>query len=117
MNDKRVSIFAASALIFVCAVCPSNLGAATPPPRGKPPAKPVVATTPTDQVRISVDNIVAILKNPALKAESRKKERRDQLRRAIFSRFDFTEMAQRSMGSNWRDLNAKQRAKVVHVSA
>jgi phospholipid transport system substrate-binding protein len=117
MNGKRKGILAASALVFFSAVFPLTASAATPAgsrgptkpaPAAKKPANTPTATTPTDQVRITVDNIVAILKNPTLKAESRKKDRRDQLRRAIFSRFDFTEMARRSMGSEWRNLSPKQ---------
>jgi phospholipid transport system substrate-binding protein len=73
------------------------------------------AGAPTDQVRASVDNILAILKNPALKAESRKKDRRDQLRRAIFSRFDFSEMAKRSLGSEWRKLSPQQQEEFVRL--
>jgi phospholipid transport system substrate-binding protein len=57
---------------------------------------------PTDQVRGTVDQVIAILQDPALKAESRQKERRDQLRRIIFARFDFAEMARRSLGPEWR---------------
>ncbi|HEY2989475.1 MAG TPA: ABC transporter substrate-binding protein [Candidatus Binatia bacterium] len=70
---------------------------------------------PTDQVRASVDNITAILKNPALKIDSRKKERRDQLRRAIYSRFDFTEMAKRSLGAEWRKLNPPQQDEFIRL--
>jgi phospholipid transport system substrate-binding protein len=73
------------------------------------------AGAPTDQVRASVDNILAILKNPALKAESKKKDRRDQLRRAIFSRFDFSEMAKRSLGSEWRKLSPQQQEEFVRL--
>ena len=78
---------------------------------------PLTATggVPTDQVRSSVGNILAILKNPALKAESRKKDRRDQLRRAIFSRFDFTEMAKRSLGLEWRKLSPQQQEEFIRL--
>ena len=68
-------------------------------------ALPVSAGAPTDQVRGTVDNIAAILKNPALKTEAKKNDRREQLRRAIFSRFHFTEMAKRSLGAHWRKLS------------
>jgi phospholipid transport system substrate-binding protein len=73
------------------------------------------AGVPTDQVRASVDNILATLKNPALKAESRKKDRRDQLRRAIFSRFDFTEMAKRSLGAQWRKLSPQEQDEFIRL--
>jgi len=67
------------------------------------------AGLPTDQIRATVDNITAILKNPALKSDARKKDRRDQLRRAIYARFDFTEMSARSLGSYWRQLTPQQK--------
>jgi phospholipid transport system substrate-binding protein len=63
---------------------------------------------PTDQVRATVDNLTAILKNPALKADAKRKDRRDQLRRAIYARFDFSEMSARSLGSYWRKLTPQQ---------
>ena len=66
------------------------------------------AGLPTDQVRATVDNITAILKNPALKSDAKRKDRREQLRRAIFARFDFNEMAARSLGSYWRKLTPQQ---------
>jgi phospholipid transport system substrate-binding protein len=63
------------------------------------------AGAPTDQVRGTVENIAAILKSPSLKTDAKKNDRREQLRQAIFSRFDFTEMAKRSLGSHWRKLS------------
>ncbi|HTM08124.1 MAG TPA: ABC transporter substrate-binding protein [Verrucomicrobiae bacterium] len=66
------------------------------------------AGLPTDQVRATVESITAILKNPALKSDAKRKDRREQLRRAIFSRFDFNEMAARSLGSYWRKLTPQQ---------
>jgi phospholipid transport system substrate-binding protein len=60
------------------------------------------AGVPTDQVRSTVDQVLAILQDPSLKPESKQKDRRERLRRVIFARFDFAEMAQRSLGSEWR---------------
>jgi phospholipid transport system substrate-binding protein len=59
------------------------------------------AGVPTDQVRSTIDQVLAILQNPSLKPESKQKERREQLQRAIFARFDFAEMARRSLGPEW----------------
>ena len=74
-----------------------------------------MAGAPTDQIRGSVDKIQAILKNPSLKSVARKKERRDQLRNVIFSRFDFSEMAKRSLGSHWRRLSPKEQEEFVRL--
>ena len=92
MSQKRTSTAAVFVLLFFYLVFPF----------------PINAGAPTDQVRGTVDNVLGILKNPSLKSDSRKRERRDQLRRAIFSRFDFTEMAKRSLGSYWRKLSPKE---------
>jgi len=53
-------------------------------------------------MRTTVDKVVAVLKNPGLKSAARKVDRRDQLRQVIYPRFDFAEMAKRSLGSHWR---------------
>jgi phospholipid transport system substrate-binding protein len=78
-------------------------------------ALPASAGAPTDQVRGTVDNIAAILKNSALKTEAKRSERREQLRRAIFSRFDFTEMAKRSLGSQWRRLSPQEQEEFTRL--
>jgi ABC-type transporter MlaC component len=51
-----------------------------------------------DQVRQTADKLLAILKDPQLKGESKKSERRDKLKEVLYQRFDFTEMAKRSLG-------------------
>ena len=110
MRGKGMPNAAALLLVFLYVTVPSSVSAATPAA-----TKPASAVTPTEQVRASVNNIVAILKNPSLKADSRKKDRREQLRRAIFSRFDFPEMAMRSMGSYWRKLSPKEQDEFVQL--
>jgi ABC-type transporter MlaC component len=58
------------------------------------------AGVPGDQVRQTTDKLLAILEDPQLKGES-KRVSEDNSRGAL-SRFDFTEMAKRSLGSEWR---------------
>jgi len=60
------------------------------------------AGVPTDQLRITVDRVLAILNDSKLNASSAKEARRAELRKTIFPRFDFEEMAKRSLGSEWR---------------
>jgi phospholipid transport system substrate-binding protein len=62
----------------------------------------VAAGTPGEQMRQSVDKLLTILKDPQLKGESKKNERRAKLKEVIYQRFDFTEMAKRSLGFEWR---------------
>jgi phospholipid transport system substrate-binding protein len=66
--------------------------------------QPVSATAgpPGDQLRQSTDKILEILKDPRFKGESKENERREKLREVLYQRFDFTEMAKRSLGAEWR---------------
>lgn len=56
----------------------------------------------TADVKSTVDDVVEILKEPRLQADAKKKERRERLRRVIGARFDFEEMAKRSLGQHWQ---------------
>lgn len=60
------------------------------------------AGVPTDQIRVTVDRVLAILKDPALNSAGTKEARRSELNKAILPRFDFEEMAKRSLGAEWR---------------
>lgn len=73
------------------------------------------AGVPTDQVRATVDRVVATLKDPTLKSEGKTKERRDRLRQIIYPKFDFAEMARRSLGSNWRQRTPEQQREFIEI--
>ena len=75
----------------------------------------VAAGTPGEQVRQSVDNLLAILKDPQLKGESRKHERRAKLKEVIHQRFEFTEMAKRSLGYEWRRRSPEEQKGFVRL--
>jgi len=75
----------------------------------------VVAGLPTDQVRATVDRVLAILQDPKLKAADKLKERRELLRKVISARFDFTEMGKRSLGAEWRRLTSTQQQEFVEL--
>jgi phospholipid transport system substrate-binding protein len=74
-----------------------------------------IAGTPTDQVRGTVDRVLAILQDPTLKSADKHDERREQLTKVIAARFDFDEMARRSLGAEWRRLTASQRQQFVEL--
>ncbi|MBI3989527.1 MAG: ABC transporter substrate-binding protein [candidate division NC10 bacterium] len=60
-----------------------------------------MAGPPTEQVKGTVDQVNQILTDPALKGPAKIQERRAKLRRVIRERFDFPEMAKRSLGIHW----------------
>jgi len=78
-------------------------------------ASPAWSAGPTEQVKSAVDEAVKILSDPKLEGEAKKKERRRLLRNAIFLRFDFHEMAQRSLGAHWRRRTPQEQKEFVGI--
>lgn len=56
---------------------------------------------PTDQIKQTIDNVIKILNNKELKRPEKKQERKAEIRAAVEKRFDFAEMAKRSLGIHW----------------
>ena len=73
------------------------------------------AGVPTDQIRVTVDRVLAILKDPALNSASAKEARRSELNKAILPRFDFEEMAKRSLGAEWRRRTATEQKEFIRL--
>ena len=69
----------------------------------------------TDQIKATVDKALVVLRDPKLKPAAKLKERRDQLKQILFSRFDFTEMAKRSLGANWRRRTPQEQEEFVRL--
>lgn len=72
---------------------------------------------PTAQVKASITKVLDILRDPALKKPEKEEERRKLLKNVIFPRFDFREMAQRSLGIHWRDRSPQERDEFVNLFA
>jgi phospholipid transport system substrate-binding protein len=73
------------------------------------------AGLPTDQMRATVERVFAILNDPALKTDSAKETRRAELRKVIFPRFDFEEMAKRSLGAEWRRRTPEEQKEFIQL--
>jgi phospholipid transport system substrate-binding protein len=74
-----------------------------------------VAGLPTDQIKSTVEKALVVLKDSRLKPPAKSKELRDQLRQILFARFDFTEMAKRALGSNWRRRTPQEQEEFVRL--
>ena len=68
---------------------------------------------PLEAIKATVDQVVAI--NESLPGDASLTQRREKLRAVITPRFDFDEMARRSLGTNWSAINADQQAEFVKV--
>jgi phospholipid transport system substrate-binding protein len=73
------------------------------------------AGVPTEQVRQTADQVLSVLQDSRLKSADKQKERREQIRQIIGSRFDFSEMAKRSLGSNWQKVNNDEQRQFVEL--
>ncbi len=73
------------------------------------------AQGPTAQIKETVDRTIRILSNPSLKGDAKNGLRHQLAREVILPRFDFNEMAKRSLGSHWRGLTAEEQQKFVSV--
>jgi len=73
------------------------------------------ADSPTAQIKATVDQVIQILTNPQLQGEGKKQERRKKLREAIFVRFDFQQMAQRTLGAHWQRRTPEEQAEFIRV--
>jgi phospholipid transport system substrate-binding protein len=74
-----------------------------------------MAGVPTDQIKATVDKALVVLRDPQLKPPSKTKERREQLKQILFARFDFTEMAKRALGANWRRRTPNEQEEFVRL--
>jgi phospholipid transport system substrate-binding protein len=76
-------------------------------------ASAAAAGVPTEQIRSTVERAIVVLKDPRLKPVAKTQERRDQLKKVLFARFDFTEMAKRALAANWRRRTPQEQEEFV----
>ncbi len=80
-------------------------------------ALPGLAGEPTDQIKQTTDKILSIITNPALKPPSKTGEREKLIRQAADERFDWEEMARRSLATHWAKRTAEERKEFVRLFA
>lgn len=71
------------------------------------------AGVPTDQVKQTVDKVIDILKNKELKKPEKESERKAAIRKVVGERFDFEEMAKRSLALHWRNRTPQDKKEFV----
>ncbi len=65
--------------------------------------------TPSDRIKETVDNVLAVLQNPDLDGT----QRRDQVREIVRQRFDYESMSQVILATNWRNATPSQREQFI----
>jgi len=69
------------------------------------------AGEPQDQLRQTTDKVLAILSDPALKSQDR--VRRDLILKAVDERFDWEEMARRSLARHWGQRTPEEKREFI----
>ncbi len=72
-------------------------------------------SSPTDQLRPALEEVIRILEDPSLKPKSKAAERQARVRAAVADLWDFAEMARRTLGLHWRSLSEPEREEFVRL--
>jgi phospholipid transport system substrate-binding protein len=75
----------------------------------------LVWATPLDDLKASTDRLLKIVTDPALKPQSKTRERRAEIRKTVSERFNFAEMARRSLATHWRQLTPQEQQDFVNL--
>jgi phospholipid transport system substrate-binding protein len=75
------------------------------------------AGPPTEVVKEVIEKALDILNNPSLQGPAQKETRRQMVKQIVDRRFDYREMAKRSLGAPWSRLNNSQRDEFVKLFA
>ncbi len=96
----RRNVVALSLLFFVCLY---------------PVLAPSLASAgePTDVVKKTTDEVLDILRNKELRKPEKTAQRRAEIRKTVLQRFDFAEMAKRSLAQNWKKRTPEEQKEFV----
>ena len=78
-------------------------------------ASPESSESPTAAVHGTVDRVIQILEDPALKDPAKRLPRRHMLEEEVATRFDYAEMSKRALASYWAPLTEAERTEFVEV--
>ncbi|MCX8030098.1 MAG: ABC transporter substrate-binding protein [Thermodesulfovibrionales bacterium] len=74
-----------------------------------------LAAEPTDQLKQTIDKVIDILKNKELKKPNKTEERRNALRHVTDDRFDYEEMAKRSLSIHWAKRTPQEKKEFIKL--
>lgn len=74
------------------------------------PCQVYASVAPLTQIKGTVEGILDIMRDAGLNDPARKEERRVRILALVDQRFDFAEMARRTLGRSWNGLTAEERS-------
>ncbi len=75
------------------------------------------AGAPTDAIKGMADEVIRLLSGPAMDNPAQRRAIRQQVKATVDRRFDYEEMAKRSLGPTWGKLSGSQRGEFVRLFA
>jgi phospholipid transport system substrate-binding protein len=74
---------------------------------------PALAAGPADEIKALINEVLAILNNPALQAPNQRDRKVEQVEKAAARHFNYREMAKRCLGETWDTLSQSQQNEFV----
>ncbi len=76
---------------------------------------PAMAGPATESIRGTIDEVFKVLNDQELKKPARHEARRQRLEDVVGARFDYSEMARRSLGTQWNQMSEKDKQEFVEL--
>jgi phospholipid transport system substrate-binding protein len=74
---------------------------------------PAWAGGPMDQLKMTIDKVIVILSDPALKAPEKSDEKKQKVRKAVDEIFDWGAFSQRAMAKYWRQRTPEEKKEFI----
>jgi phospholipid transport system substrate-binding protein len=73
------------------------------------------AESPLDMIHSTVDQVIAVLQDPAYRGEAHRNDRREKLREIVLPHFDTQGLAQRALGVYWRQRTGEEKREFTQL--
>ena len=79
------------------------------------PVKNLLASPVQDQLKVTIDNVLEILRDQSLKGDEKREEKKESLRRVIHERFSFEKMSQLSLARHWKKRSDEEKKVFIEM--
>ncbi len=73
------------------------------------------ATSVQGQLKVTIDNVLEILRNPDFQGDEKKEQRRETLSETIRQKFSFAKMSQLSLGRHWKKRSKQEKKDFIRM--
>ena len=76
-----------------------------------------LAASPLESLKIPIENVLGLLKDPKYKNPDQRQQQRDKILTITRQLFDFTEMSKRALARNWKSFSPQEQLQFADVFA